>query len=136
MVTPLRRALRATHLLIVLVVILCGCSKPDPISTPMLVRPPGMEGSWLIVGSGGVSINARLTQRAKTVEGSCTFSIGGASAGGSVNGLCTYPDVSFMITIPGYYAIRFTGQMSGSDAVNGVLDESGFSTFPVSGSRR
>jgi hypothetical protein len=136
MIVLTRLILLVSVILILAVGGFSGCSKSDPVSVPPLIQPPSLAGRWDIVGSGGFAMTMQNKQRGVAIEGSVSAASGGSTIVGSVYGNCAYPNVSLTLTFPGYYAIKFSGTLQGASSLSGVLNESGFSNFPVTGTKR
>ena len=66
-----------------------------------------------------------------TGDGVLTQLSNGATNEADIGGSCSYPDVSLTIAIPGYESIILTGKILNQTTITGVLNQSGFSDFPI-----
>ncbi len=117
-------------------ILFAGCSRPDPVSVPDLAVPPSVTGRWRFNDIGGLTLTIQVGQRGTDLTGGCTVSDGTTSLNGVAFGSVGFPDVEFTVNVPGFLGFRFTGSMRGSNLMDGVLNGSGFTNFPVIGAKQ
>lgn len=105
-----------------IVSIISGCDKSDPIAPAPLPPPPEMTGTW----SGGTVFLLRINvlEEEATIRGTGMFN---GNLGMFINGKSSYPDVSFTIESQGFIPATFTGTYVHKDTIDGTLNGSGFS---------
>ena len=112
---------------------IAGCRSSDPTEPPPFPAPPSVTGEWMYSGQNLFSIDLTLTQyRAHvTGDGMLTTPPNGQTYEADISGSCAYPQVTITIAIPGYESILLTGTLVDSSMITGVLNQSGFTDFPV-----
>jgi hypothetical protein len=124
---------RSIKIIALFILLLLGCSKDDPISAPMLPLPPSTEGEWVAIVPGAMKMTLQITQERATITGTGTIVnlSNGVSSNCNLQGTNTYPDVSISIGIKGYAPMEMTGKLLKTTEIDGVLNKSGFSNFPI-----
>ena len=125
--------MKRVSLLTLAIVLGVGCDKGDPTSEPFLPHPPSAVGSWSGTAPGVLSISMTLQQKRDVVTGVATITNlnNGLSDEGTISGTETYPDFGVTFALNGYVPIVITGRYSSSDEIDAVLNQSGFSDFPI-----
>jgi len=123
--------------LIISICLLCiavpGCHSSDPTEPPPFPAPATINGTWTFTQAGAFSMDLTLSQFRSHVtgDGVLTQLSNGSTNEADIGGSCSYPDVSLTIAIPGYESIILTGKILNQTTITGVLNQSGFSDFPI-----
>jgi len=116
-----------------------GCTKDgDPLSAPPLPQPPSMIGTWEGTVPGQMTFTLVLTEDRNNITGMAHIAFSGttASFNGTVYGKKNYPTLYFGFYVSQFQPVTFTGSFISPMAIDGKLNDSGFSNYPIVISKR
>lgn len=120
-----------THIcLLVLVVFLTGCKEDSPVSYPLVLLPPQMEGRWNGTAS-WIYLPMTLSQDGSQISGKGTISGSGPTLNVTVTGAVYFPSVRIIVAIPGYEGISIGGKFVTQTRIEGLVNGSGFTNNPI-----
>ena len=115
-------------LLSAIMLILSGCTKDAPTSSPLFAPPPNLSGHWYGAAT-GLSLQVAFTvTETGAIEGSGYY--GGIFF--YVDGKVKYPEVHFTGTAPSFMPFQYQGRLISKDSIAGVINESGFTNSEAS----
>lgn len=124
--------MRTLHHCLLFSLFLLGCSKDDPVSIPPLPLPPSLSGQWIGNAPGAFTLSLSLSEKRTSVSGSGRITDQtGAFLDGSVSGNNNYPTISLTFYAQGFQPIKIAGSFTDPATLNTLLNESGFSDFPL-----
>jgi hypothetical protein len=114
-------------------IVVSGCHSSDPTEPPPFPAPPTIAGTWNFTATNEFALDMTITQFRNHVSGDGMMTVypSGQTYEADVAGGCTYPSVTLTLYLTGYVPIVFTGTIVGNSTITGVLNQSGFTDFPI-----
>jgi len=121
------------RIIVILILLLSGCTKDDPVSDPMLPLPPTTEGTWTGVASPYVKMTLHINQNKGEITGSGTAIRlrDGLLSNSNIEGTTMYPNVTISFGIQGYAPIEIRGKFANTNQITAELNGSGFYQIPI-----
>jgi len=121
------------YAILLLIILLSGCSKDDPISSPNLAAPASSDGEWSATVTGEFSVDMQVTQNVSVITGvaSLTPFPMGQTVEGNLFGKEVFPKFTAKIYIPGYLAVEVTGEFLSDTTLDTYFNQSGFDNTEV-----
>ncbi|HEY6952289.1 MAG TPA: hypothetical protein VI758_07765 [Bacteroidota bacterium] len=121
---------RNVFLLSLLLLLVAGCYKDDPVTYPSVLLPPVCDGTW-IGSNAGLNLNISLKQVKAKITGTGVISVGTLWSNVTISGTNAFPNLGFTLYITGYQPIGVSGVYDAKSTINAYLNGSGFTNFPM-----